>query len=563
MVYLIILLSSLLLTMPVVALDYPADFQFTDVPDPLSGNNPLHPLVPLAEPDPGVEYFDPSVGTILFKATSRDGVHSRHEYSRFDPFNADRSRILLDPSDGWDIYTTASIPYNAPGNLLIQPTLAEPRWDPSNRDLLWGFIDFSIVTLNVSTGDLTTVVDFTQDAVMSPIIASSSVFRITCKDEGEPSADMRYWGMILQGDAQENYEPLYVFCWDRMTGQTLGVHLLAQNERLIDWVGMSWSGSHVLIGGDFDNGGQLAGLVMATRDMTQFHRLDYATAHADIGLDTTGHDVIVMQNVNTDYIDMIPIDTATLPILEAGGSYEGTNRTPLIRLYYDSGSSYGLKSGVHISCNYAGRAVVSTYIEIGLPESNWLDRSIIMAHLDASNPKVVYLAKIPNTTSEYWEETHASISRDGSQVIWADNWGTDVGSIDMFLMSMRMPTATTDLIDIDLVMPGTGFSEGDACGLTLTLNNPGGNQTADLYVLLEVAGEFFCYPGWQLISSGLTFSTVVVSQGQSEIEIIPMFTMPAVSAFGPMHFYGALFMPGILSMDSLMSDVAIKEFYLQ
>ena len=72
----------------------------------------------------------------------------------------------------------------------------------------------------------------------------------------------------------------------------------------------------MLIGGSFDNGGNLAGLTMANKELTQFHRLDYNTVHADVGFDSDGNEVVVMQNTQTDYIDLIPIDLNTAPILD-------------------------------------------------------------------------------------------------------------------------------------------------------------------------------------------------------------------------------------------------------
>ncbi|MBN2362828.1 T9SS type A sorting domain-containing protein, partial [candidate division WOR-3 bacterium] len=169
------------------------------------------------------------------------------------------------------------------------------------------------------------------------------------------------------------------------------------------------------------------------------HRLDYTTSHADIGLDVEGNEVLVMQNNRTDYIDLIPIDTLTQPILVAGGSYAGTNRTPIMILYYNSGSPFGLNSGVHISCNYPGFAVVSTTIEPSFPEQNWLDRTLTLVRLDRQNPRVFYLSKLYNTTQEYWEETHAAITDDGSKIVWADNWSQDVGQERIFLMELLMP----------------------------------------------------------------------------------------------------------------------------
>jgi len=95
---------------------------------------------------------------------------------------------------------------------------------------------------------------------------------------------------------------------------------------------------------------------MTSRDFSTFQRLDFTTSHSNIGLDAKGNGVVVMQNYNTDIIDLIPINLATKPILESGGSYEGTNRVPLIRLFYSSDSPYGLNSSVHISCNTPGTA---------------------------------------------------------------------------------------------------------------------------------------------------------------------------------------------------------------
>ena len=148
----------------------------------------------------------------------------------------------------------------------------------------------------------------------------------------------------------------------------------------------------------------------------------------------------------TDYIDLIPIDLQTQPILEAVGSYDNTNRTPLVRLFYSDESPYGLRSGVHISCNVPGYCVVSTYIEPGQPEQNWLDRTMVIVKLDGQNPQAYYLAKLLNTTGSYWEETHATITNDGSKIVWASNWGKNVGHEHVFLMQLDMPSDWKELM---------------------------------------------------------------------------------------------------------------------
>ena len=396
-------------------------------------------------PDLGEPFFDLRFGTMITRTTDANFIHGRHEYSRFDPFNKDKSMIILDPDALWNIYRTNTFPYNQSSNLIRTINLEEPRWDPNDNNLIWGTNESTIQLINVSTGQITVIKDFSQDPVISPLINVGNVYRITMMDEGESSIDKRYWAFYLQGNEQVDYNQLYIFTWDKNTDTILGLYEIPANENKLDWVGMSPLGNWVLIGGDYDNGGNLAGLTMANRELTQFHRLDYTTAHSDVGLDIAGNEVIIMQNTMTDYIDLIPIDLQTQPILEAGGSYDNTNRSPLVRLFYSNESPFGMQSGIHISCNIPGYCVVSTFIEPNLPEQNWLDRTIVIVRLDEQNPQAHYLAKLYTTAGSYWEETQATITNDGSKVVWASNWGQNVGNEQVFLMQLDMPPNWSEL----------------------------------------------------------------------------------------------------------------------
>jgi hypothetical protein len=415
------------------------DFSFIEVPDPLSGTNPTYPLEEMENPSIGNSFNDLRFGTSLIRATEIDGYRGRHEYSRFDPFNADQSMIILDPEELWNVYSTESFPYNQTSNLVMTVHLEEPRWDPDDSNLIWGLDEFSIRAANVLTHQTTIIKDFTQDAIIGPIITQENVFRITTRDEGESSLDKRYWAFFLQGDEQEDYNQRYIFTWDAMKDSILGVYQVAPNEVDVDYVGMSPLGNWVVIGGDPWNGGNLAGQVIANKELTQFHSLG-PIGHADVGIDMDGNEVLVGQNTGSDYIDLMPLEP-------------GAQSTHLVRLFYSSDSPHGLQSGVHISCNVSGYCVVSTYIEPGLPEKNWLDRTIILVKLDRLNPRAFYLAKVYNTTGSYWEETHATIADDGSKVVWASNWNQNVGQEQVFLMQLNMPpnwrelTTSLDVID--------------------------------------------------------------------------------------------------------------------
>jgi hypothetical protein len=418
---------------------------FVEVPDPLSGNNPTYPLISRPVPEPGKPFKDARFQTTLTRVTQGKGM--RHEYARFDPFNADHSMIVLPLVESGDfrVYGTGTLPYDRDSNMVKKFLgLEEPRWDPVKPNLIWGLRDFQIVWVDCTTGKTTIIKDFSKDPTIGPILkAEPDLYRVTTKHEGEASRDMRFWALLLQG-TKEEYRLRYVFTWDREEDRVLGIYKLSAQEAEVDWVGMSPLGNWVLIGSDSGKG-KHAGLTMADKGLKRFHQLAHATAHSDVGLDANGREILVMQNSRTDHIDLIPIDWKTRPVTE-DDAYPGSNRTPLVRLFYSSEAPYGLKSGVHISCNVPGWCVVSTYIAPGEKEQNWLDRSIILIKLDPLHPKAYYLAKVHNTCGAYWEETQATITKDGAKVLWASNWSQQVGKEQTFLVQLDMPKNWRNLL---------------------------------------------------------------------------------------------------------------------
>lgn len=415
---------------------------FVSVPDARSPENPRFPLVAANPPPPGGVVVDSRLGTSQQRVVAAEGV--RHEYSRHDPFSKDGKFILLmELTKGrWNCYRTDKKPYDQKSNLVQTLEVEEPRWDAGDPGLIWAAQEFRIMQIRVPNEMTTAVKDFRNDAVIGPILKKEpDLYRITMKDEGEASLDRRYWAFILQG-TKEDYRARYLFVWDRSEDRVVGLRALTNAQSHIDWVGMSPLGNWVLIGCDSDNGAPLAGLVMADRALKTFQPLHYSTGHADVGLDTKGGEVIVMQNAQTDYIDLIPLEPAVKPIPPNGG-YEGSGHIPLVRLFYSSDSPIGLNSGVHISCNFAGWCVVSTSIGPDLKEQNWLDRTIALVRLDRNQPRTYYLAKVYGTCGAYWEETHAAISADGSRVVWATNWGKEIGKEKVWAVELDMPVGWT------------------------------------------------------------------------------------------------------------------------
>ncbi|MHC4065776.1 MAG: hypothetical protein ACYSUI_14940 [Planctomycetota bacterium] len=419
--------------------DGPAVADLVEVPDPLSGDNPTYQLIAADVPGPGESVTDSRLGAVQTRVTQAEQL--RHEYARYDAFNADQSMIILhDVMEGdFLVYRTGTVPYDDEGNLVTSLDLEEARWDPVDPATVWGIDEFRLLTVDVAAAETSLVKDFSSDATISPILGSNpDLYRITRHFEGESSRDKRYWVFALQG-TNEDYRDRYLFTWDRERDEVLGVYELAAAESLVDWVGMSPLGTWVLIGADWDNAAPLTGLILANRELTEFHQLDQTTAHADVGLDTEGNEVIVMQNTVTDHIDLIPLDRASGPVDDETLSYAGTNRTPLVRLFYDSESSMGFHGGLHVSCNAPGWCVVSIFVGPDEPEQNWLDRAIVLIRLDREDPQVFHLAKVHGSTGAYWEETQASITNDGTRVIWATNWSQSVGQERVWVMQLDIP----------------------------------------------------------------------------------------------------------------------------
>ena len=77
-------------------------------------------------------------------------------------------------------------------------------------------------------------------------------------------------------------------------------------------------------------------------------------------------------------------------------------------------------------------------------------------------------------------------------------------------------------------------------------------------------GTFFAYPSWDEVSVSIDHQEVQIGQLVDETwGLVPEFTMPAVSEAGPFHFYAAMFEPGYLAADNLVSNGAAWEFRLR
>jgi hypothetical protein len=101
---------------------------------------------------------------------------------------------------------------------------------------------------------------------------------------------------------------------------------------------------------------------------------------------------------------------------------------------------------------------------------------------------------------------------------------------------------------VELRMPQVLFRPGDECWLRATVCNASPQTLAGipLFVILDLYGGYWCYPGWQPLDQGLDYSLRTFPAGTTGIEVIAPFPWPSGSgAASGIRFYSALTDPGI------------------
>ena len=120
------------------------------------------------------------------------------------------------------------------------------------------------------------------------------------------------------------------------------------------------------------------------------------------------------------------------------------------------------------------------------------------------------------------------------------------------------------MLETVLQMPGTTFGSGDSCWLRLIIQNPGTDRDTDLYILLDVFGDYWSYPSWRPLAEGLDFQYMALTPFETgTLAIIEPVTMPPVEPLGPLYFYAAAFRAGELSLDALVSNGEMLTFALE
>ncbi len=207
---------------------------------------------------------------------------------------------------------------------------------------------------------------------------------------------------------------------DHVTISPLGTYFLASFDRGCEWVDES-TGAGVGTAGD----DHPCGLMVYDRDLTGGRSLLRVIGHYDTALDAQGREVIVFQNIDTDEIAMLDLESGEItPLWPIDFSH-----TPLG--FHFSGLAY----------DRPGWALVSTYTG-GYPGAyTWMDDQVFALELKAGG-RVVRLAHTHSLVDEdqehdYWAEPQATVNHDFTRVLFTSNWGrSGSDEVDMYLIDV-------------------------------------------------------------------------------------------------------------------------------
>lgn len=379
----------------------------------------------LPEPNAGAAFADPVFGSCLARLTDRmldlspedASTGLKNEYSRVQSFNADGTRILIRSLEAfWYLYDVRTLQPLGP-----LPLSVEPRWDSEDPDLIYHIDETRLLAYRISTGESRLARDFADDF---PDRLLSAVWT---RYEGSPSFDTRTWGLMAQdGD----WQPIAFLVYDLESDEVVAKRSLPAGME-IDSVTISPLGNYFLAyfdtyceEGQSGTDAHPCGLMVYDRSLQNGRSLLRIIGHSDTAVDAGGREVLVYQDIDTDAISMLDLETgAVTPLLPIDFSHSP------IGLHF-SGRGDGLP----------GWALVSTYSGAN-PSATWMDDQVFAVELRAGG-RVVRLAHTHSIVDEeqehdYWAEPHASVDHDFKRVIFTSNWGrSGSGEVETYLLAL-------------------------------------------------------------------------------------------------------------------------------
>lgn len=385
----------------------------------------------LAEPQARTPFRDPVFGTCVIRVTDRavdlaggdSSAGLKNEYSRVQSFNADETRILVLGLDAtWYVYDARSL---QPLGILPFSGPVDPRWSADDPNVVYYSEGTRLVSYNLQSGEQATVHDFAAD------FSDQTLSAVWTRYEGSPSFDGNIWGFMAE---DENWMTSAFIVYDLPSDRviaSLDTRGWPDGAREIDSVTISPLGNYFLVymdkycdPGQFGTEANPCGLMVYDRDLQNGRGLLRLAGHSDTALDAQGREALVYQDIDSDHISMLDLESgAVTPLWPIDFSH-----TPI---------------GLHISGRASlapGWALISTYD--GDPASyTWMDDSVFAIELKPDG-RVVRLAHTQSLVDEnmehdYWAEPQASVNRDFTRVLFTSNWGrSGTGEVEMYAIEL-------------------------------------------------------------------------------------------------------------------------------
>jgi hypothetical protein len=188
-------------------------------------------------------FSDPSFSTTLQRITEKkDGYQGpgiENEYSKMDPSNSDSTLLMLRGN------AAAYYLYDPNKCELLRKvtdfdkgefTEPEPRWDRTDPKLFYYIRDTELRGYDTDSNRSSMIHDFKKDFPKAAYV--------TTKSEGDASLDRRFWCFMVEGSGDKL---MAVICYDKAEDRVVGRKIDGFPDSL-NWVGMSMSGEHCIIG---------------------------------------------------------------------------------------------------------------------------------------------------------------------------------------------------------------------------------------------------------------------------------------------------------------------------
>jgi len=410
----------------------------------------------LSLPSVGKTFTDPAFGTKLRRLTdAANGNRDRHVYSQLQAFNKDNSLVLMDNSQNYLIREVESLKTIYAFDFLIYA----PRWNPLHKEEMIYFTDLAtepteveLEKVNVVTG-VKTKYNFPRNTYrwVSPGRAISYE---------EISRDGRWLTLFVQ--KRSNDRMVFVL-FDLINNKIERELDLAGRCSDINpnWVAPSPLKGDIVIQWNPDGEGACNGVEVygRTTGLYQGH-VGSHRGHSDQGIDELGNEIYVTYGFRNSLF---------ITVTKFPGSASFKNSYDKIIL--DPG--WGHFS--HLSCQGPkGVCVVTADTNTDAPVAGGepLDKEIYLVYTSGraeegnnAGAKVRRLAHHRSSNCDYYHEPQASISADGSYVIFASDNGDCQSGADSYLIDLR---------GSDLSAPPS--SGGPTGGIIIGLPNDGSDE---------------------------------------------------------------------------------------